>query len=62
MNKTIISTLLSLLFLARSRGQVIDLFTKKSKTRPSDLTASEMGSKSEYPTIGAISHIGGVTF
>ena len=46
----------------RSRGQVIDLFTKKSKTCPSDLTASEMGSKSEYPTIGAISHIGGVTF
>ena len=24
--------------LARSRGQVIDLFTKKSKTCPSDLT------------------------
>ncbi len=34
----------------------------ETRLEPAGTTASEMGSKSEYPTIGAISHIGGVTF
>ena len=34
----------------------------ETRLEPAGTTASEMVSKSEYPTIGAISHIGGVTF
>ena len=34
----------------------------ETRLEPVGATASEMVSKSEYPTIGAFPHIGGVTF
>ena len=34
----------------------------ETRLEPAGTTASEMVSKSEYPTIGAFPHIGGVTF